>query len=107
MAKKKVEWTPQMQFSKRIARVILIYWLIFVTGTFAFLVFMQAVDAILALTGWVTAVMITMIAGYTGNSVYEKHLDKGMGKGFYNIPLLNKNKSDDKEEKEDGDSNNG
>lgn len=89
------EWTPQMQFSKRIARAILIYWLIFVTAVFVVLVILQAIDALMALTGWVTAVMITMVGAYTGNSIYEKHLDKGLGKGFYAW------KPEDKEDKED------
>ena len=101
MAKKKVEWTPQMQFSKRIARVILIYWLIFVTGTFAFLVIMQAVDAVLALTGWVTAVMITMVGAYTGNSMYEKHLDKGISKNFYSVLATEKEEKDNKEDEKE------
>lgn len=77
------EWTPQMQFSKRIARVVLVYWLIFVTAVFVVLVIMRAIDALMALTGWVTSVMIAMVGAYTGNSIYEKHLDKGTGKGLY------------------------
>lgn len=90
------DWTPQMQFSKRIARVIMIYWLIFVTAVFVVLVINGAIDALLALTGWVTAVMITMVGAYTGNSIYEKHLDKGLGKNFY-IPKLGKEDEDDEE----------
>ena len=68
------DWTPQMQFSKRIARVIMVYWLMFVTAVFVVLVINGAIDALLALTGWVTAVMITMVGAYTGNSIYEKHI---------------------------------
>jgi hypothetical protein len=95
------EWTPQMQFSKHIARVIMVYWLIFITGVFVFLVINKAIDAMLALTGWVTAVMITMVGAYTGNSIYEKHLDKGLGKDFY-VPKLTKEDKDDEEDVTDG-----
>lgn len=100
-AKTPKEWTPQMQFSKHIARVIMIYWLIFITGVFVFLVINKAIDAMLALTGWVTAVMITMVGAYTGNSIYEKHLDKGLGKNFY-VPKLTKEDEDDEEDLNDG-----
>lgn len=91
------DWTPQMQFSKRIARVILVYWLIFITAVFTVLVIYKAIDALMALTGWVTAVMITMVGAYTGNSMYEKHLDKGVGKNFY-IPKLTKEETEDEED---------
>ena len=90
-------WTPQMQFSKRIARTITIYWLIFVTATFTVLVIFKAIDALMALVGWVTAVMITMVGAYTGNSMYEKHLDKGVGKDFY-VPKTTKREDEDDEE---------
>ena len=96
-AKTPKEWTPQMQFSKRIARVITVYWLTFVTAVFIVLVFFRAIDAMMALTGWVTAVMITMVGAYTGNSMYEKHLDKGIDKGFY-VPKLEKKEDTDNEE---------
>lgn len=86
-----------MQFSKRIARVILVYWLIFITAVFTVLVIYKAIDALMALTGWVTAVMITMVGAYTGNSMYEKHLDKGVGKNFY-IPKLTKEETEDEED---------
>ena len=100
------EWTPQMQFSKQIARVILVYWLIFVTALFTVLVIYKAIDALLALAGWVTAVMITMVGAYTGNSMYEKHLDKGIGKNFY-MPKLDKEDTDDEEENLTDDAGNG
>ena len=93
------DWTPQMQFSKHIARVVMVYWLIFITGVFTVLVVNGAIDALLALTGWVTAVMITMVGAYTGNSIYEKHLDKGIGKNFY-VPRL-KNEEDEDDEEDD------
>lgn len=101
-AKTPKEWTPQMQFSKRIARTIMVYWLLFVTAVFVVLVIFQAIDALMALTGWVTAVMITMVGAYTGNSMYEKHLDKGLGKNFYVTKLNGKTDGDDAEEDEDG-----
>lgn len=93
-------WTPQMQFSKRIARAVLIYWLVFVTATFVVLVIFKAIDALMALTGWVTAVMITMVGAYTGNSMFEKHLDKGLGKNFY-VPKLTGSKENKENESED------
>ena len=98
--KETFKWTPQMQFSKRIARIILVYWIIFVTATFVFLVLFEAIDAIMALTGWVTAVMITMVGAYTGNSMYEKHLDKGIAKNFlaYNHKSGSKDDEDEKSE---------
>lgn len=95
------EWTPQMQFSKRIARTIMIYWLVFVTGVFVVLVAFQAIDALMALTGWVTAVMITMVGAYTGNSMYEKHLDKGLGRNFYVPKPGGKADGEDAEEEDD------
>ena len=101
------EWTPQMQFSKRIARVITIYWLIFVTAAFVVLVIFNAIDALMALTGWVTAVMITMVGAYTGNSMYEKHLDKGLGKNFYVPKATEKEDEDDEENNGVKDSGNG
>lgn len=103
------DWTPQMQFSKRLARIVTIYWLVFITGVFAFLVLNHAIDAMLALTGWVTAVMITMVGAYTGNSIYEKHLDKGMGSEFYIPKWTKKSKedADDEEVNDDTDGGNG
>ncbi len=100
------EWTPQMQFSKQIARAILIYWLVFATAVFIVLVIFKAIDALMTLTGWVTAVMITMVGAYTGNSMFEKHLDKGMGKNFY-IPKMSKEDEEDEEDLKDPDSDNG
>ena len=96
------DWTPQMQFSKRLARVITAYWLIFVTATFVILVIFKAIDALMALVGWVTAVMITMVGAYTGNSIYEKHLDKGLGKNFYVPKLTSKEDEDDEEVNDSG-----
>lgn len=101
-AKTPKDWTPQMQFSKRIARVITAYWLAFVTAVFIVLVIFQAIDALMALTGWVTAVMITMVGAYTGNSIYEKHLDKGLGKNFYVPKLTSKEDEDDEEVNDSG-----
>ena len=92
------EWTPQMQFSKHIARIILAYWLLFVTGVFVVLVIFKAIDALMALTGWVTMVMITMIGAYTGNSIYEKHLNKGFAKKFYVPGQSTKEDGDDEED---------
>lgn len=91
------DWTPQMQFSKRLARVITAYWLAYITAILVALVIFKAVDALMALTGWVTAVMITMVGAYTGNSIYEKHLDKGLGKNFY-VPKLTEKEDEDDEE---------
>ena len=105
-AKTPKDWTPQMQFSKRIARVITAYWLIFVTAVFIVLVIFQAIDALMALTGWVTAVMITMVGAYTGNSIYEKHLDKGLGKNFY-VPKATGAEEDDEDEDDATDGGNG
>ena len=99
-------WTPQMQFSKRIARAVLIYWLVFVTATFVVLVIFKAIDALMALTGWVTAVMITMVGAYTGNSMFEKHLDKGLGKNFY-VPKLTSKEDGESKEKDDEEDENG
>lgn len=97
-------WTPQMQFSKRIARTVIIYWLMFVSSVFTVLVIYVEIDALLALTGWVTAVMITMVGAYTGNSIYEKHLDKGLGKGFY-LPKGQKQEPEDEEENAENEGN--
>lgn len=101
------DWTPQMQFSKRLARIITVYWLMFVTALFAVLVYFKAIDALMALAGWVTAVMITMVGAYTGNSIYEKHLDKGQSKGFYVPKLAKREDEDDEEDDEVTDSGNG
>ena len=105
-AKTPKNWTPQMQFSKRIARVVTAYWLIYVTAVFVFLAIFKAIDALMSLTGWVTAVMITMVGAYTGNSIYEKHLDKGLGKNFY-VPKLTEKEDEDDEEDDLTDSGNG
>lgn len=76
-------WTPQMQFSKRIARVVLVVWIAFISVVLTMLVIWREVDALMALTGWVTSVMITMVGAYTGNSMFEKHLDKSLDNGLY------------------------
>lgn len=82
-------WTPQMQFSKRIARVVLVVWIAFINVVLTMLVIWREVNAIMALTGWVTSVMITMVGAYTGNSMYEKHLDKSLDKGLYKFRAEN------------------
>ena len=41
------KWTPQMQFSKRIARVVTVFWIVFVTALFIMLVIWQAIDALI------------------------------------------------------------
>jgi len=92
------KWTPQMQFSKRIARVVTVFWIVFVTALFIMLVIWQAIDALMALAGWVTTVMITMVGAYTGNSIYEKHLDKSTPAGHYSYHYLQRGDEDEESE---------